>query len=203
MSYRSPLRRFPRQWFLRRNNFIIHTDVSKLKLIRSISLALALAAALFSAAPVWAVTGADILNGTILEGVECARIGAETPTSVAGQSGTKYNVAPQCNICDFVQVFVNASNLIVRVSGAIAILIFVYAGLMYLTISFSPGNLEKAKNSLKAAIIGLAFIFGAYTIMNFIIIAFVGGESSMGGFYSMVGKQQQNWGVCETSSFNK
>jgi len=175
--------------------------VAKSKSSKIISVTLAITAVILTATPVFAATAADaVLNNTILQGVTCAQTGAETPLTVAGQSSS-YKVAPKCDICDFIKIFVNASNLIISVSGAIAILIFVYAGIMYLTISFSPGNLEKAKNSIKAAIIGLAFIFGGYTIMNFVIITFVGGESSMGGFYKITG--QTNWGVCQTTSFQK
>lgn len=83
--------------------------------------------------------------------------------------------------------------MIVAFSGAVAILIFIYAGIMYLTASFNQGNLEKAKSSIKAALIGLAFIFGAYTIVNFLILTLVGGKISN---LSSVTGISEGWGVC-------
>ena len=150
---------------------------------------------LFSAAPAFAITAADAL-GPILKGVPCANVGAETATNVPGQNGSGYTAAPLCTLCDFVRIFVNASNFLVSISGAVAILIFIYAGLMYLTVSFNPANLEKAKSSVKAAIIGLAFIFGGYTIVNFVLFTIVGGDRNMTRLYSDI-TGQTSWGVCK------
>jgi hypothetical protein len=170
------------------------------KPIKSISIAMALIAAIFFATPAWAAID---MSNSILANVKCATGGAQTPTTIQGQNGpqaaTAFVASGPCGLCDFIQVFVNASNMIVAVSGAVAILMFVYAGLMYLTVSFNPANLEKAKGTLKAVIIGLAFIFGGYSIMNFVILTLIGGTDKMNMLSKITGNVSGSagWGVCQ------
>lgn len=157
---------------------------------------MALIAAVFFATP--ALAAVDLSN-SILANVKCAAGGNQianyTPT---GQKNSFVASGP-CGLCDFIQVFVNASNMIVAASGAVAILMFIYAGLMYLTVSFNPANLEKAKGTLKAVIIGLAFIFGGYSIMNFVILTFIGGTDNMNVLSKITSNVSGSagWGVCQ------
>gem|GEM_PF-5104709 len=130
----------------------------------------------------------------IFKGVECADSSGD-PVKF-GDKNTSYSAAKLCNPCDFVQVAVNVSNLIVGISGTLAILIFIYAGLMYLTASVKADNATKAKAAISAAVVGLVLIFGAYAIINFVLMTFVGGEEGMGVLYRITG--QESWGVCST-----
>lgn len=124
---------------------------------------------------------ATSLSGSLLAGVECANYGSQE----------------DCKICDMIQVLVNASNIIIAISGVIALLMFVYAGLLYLTVSAKPDHVKKAKDVLVTTVIGIVLIFGAYTIVNFVLSAF-GGTAGMGAYqaayHQVTGKN--DWGVC-------
>jgi len=169
--------------------------VKSSRFLISISLILALAGLiLIMAGPVLA----DAPSSGILKGVECAGSGA--PVDFGGENTSVYKAAKICDLCDFVQVAVNVSDLIISISGVLAILIFIYAGLMYLTVSVKPDNAAKAKSAISAAVIGLVLIFGAYAIINFVLMTFVGGESNMNLLYEMTGQGSEGWGVCKPPS---
>ncbi len=127
----------------------------------------------------------------IMAGVKCAGSGA---VSGVGQNSSVYNQAESCGLCDFVLIFINVANMIVALSGAMAVLMFVYAGVMYLTASMKPENANKAKDAIKATFIGLVIVFGAYTLINFIVITFIGGTQNMSALSSIT--KMGAWGVC-------
>lgn len=51
--------------------------------------------------------------------------------------------------------------------GALALLVFVYAGVMYMTAGGDEARVTKAKDAMKYAFIGLVLIMGAYTLTSF------------------------------------
>jgi hypothetical protein len=136
----------------------------------------------------------------LLKDVKCATRGTTGKLSGASAYSGSFEVAETCTLCDAVHVLVNASNLIVAISGALAVLMFVYAGLMMIMSYVKPAYIAQAKETIKYAIIGLAIIFGGYTVINFSLMA-LGGETNMGplaGAYKTVtGKDVGSWGVCQ------
>jgi hypothetical protein len=52
-------------------------------------------------------------------------------------------------------------------TGAIALLVFVYAGVMYMTAGGDDSQVTKAREAMKYAFIGLVLIMGAYALTNF------------------------------------
>lgn len=142
----------------------------------------------FSVAPVMAA----VPTSGLLKGVPCAGTGDVVPP-IPGQAGSTFKAAPTCGLCDMIRVAVNLSDMIVSVSGAIAVLIFVYAGIMYLMVGVKPDYAAKAKGAVSAALIGLVFIFGGYALINFTIMTLLGGDGNI--LYSITG-QTGSWGVC-------
>lgn len=61
------------------------------------------------------------------------------------------------------------------VVGAIALLVFIYAGVSYMTAGGEQARVTKAVDTMKYGIIGLALIILAYTIVSYFIKAFAGG----------------------------
>ena len=59
-------------------------------------------------------------------------------------------------------------------SGALALLIFVYGGFMWLISAGDPKKVQKGKDSFVWATIGLVVIFTAYTAVDFVIKALQG-----------------------------
>ena len=62
-------------------------------------------------------------------------------------------------------------------SGSIALLMFIYGGFMWLTSQGNTEKIEKGKQVLIWATIGLAVIFFAYTIVNAVINAITMGST--------------------------
>lgn len=70
--------------------------------------------------------------------------------------------------------------------GIIAVLLFLYAGYLYLTAQGEPNKIDRAKKIMASAIIGLVIILSAYAIAMFIIAliygtGFTGGGGGGGG----------------------
>ncbi len=58
---------------------------------------------------------------------------------------------------------------VLGIIGAIALLMFIWGGFLWLTAAGSPDKIEKGKNTLIWATFGLILIFSSYIIANFII----------------------------------
>ncbi len=72
-------------------------------------------------------------------------------------------------LSDFVLVALTVAKMILAVSGAMAVLAFVWGGFMFV---FSAGNkerVEKGKTSLIGGVIGLAIVLLAYTAVDFFL----------------------------------
>ncbi len=68
----------------------------------------------------------------------------------------------------------NISTVILGLSGSIVLLMFFYGGLMWVIAAGNPKRIEEGKQTMVRAVIGLAIIFGAYAIVNFIIAGIAG-----------------------------
>ncbi|MBU1132415.1 pilin [Patescibacteria group bacterium] len=65
--------------------------------------------------------------------------------------------------------------------GAIAIIIVMYAGALYMTSGGEPAKVEKAKKWMINGAIGLVIIFSAYAIVSFVVNRLVGAGGGGGG----------------------
>lgn len=79
------------------------------------------------------------------------------------------NVCSTCGFEDFIILGINVANIILGLSGSIALFFFVYGGLLWIISSGSSAMVEKGRKALVSAIIGLAIIFGSWMIINFTI----------------------------------
>ncbi len=75
--------------------------------------------------------------------------------------------------------------------GLIAVVLVMYAGLLWMTAQGNPEQIEKAKKLLASAVIGLAIILSAYAIAMFIVNALTG-QNGAGGVKSS-GRPTQNF----------
>jgi hypothetical protein len=72
---------------------------------------------------------------------------------------------------DFVRLAVKASQWVLGIVGSLALLMFVYGGVMFL---ISAGNSEKvaqAKGIILGAVIGIVIVFTSYMVINFVFKA--------------------------------
>lgn len=79
-----------------------------------------------------------------------------------------------CSLAEVTQVAVNIIILILGISGTVALLMFIYGGWNWVFAQGRSEFIQAGKDTMKHAIIGLAIIFGAYALINF-VIAILGG----------------------------
>lgn len=79
-----------------------------------------------------------------------------------------------CSLSQVTQLAVNFIILILGISGSVALLMFVYGGFNWVFAQGRSEYIQTGKDTMKHAVIGLAIIFGAYSIINF-LIATLGG----------------------------
>lgn len=61
------------------------------------------------------------------------------------------------------------------VLGSIALLMFIYGGFTWLTSGGAAEKIQKGKDTMVWAVLGIAITFAAYAIVNFVIGALTGG----------------------------
>jgi hypothetical protein len=66
-------------------------------------------------------------------------------------------------------------NAILGVIGSLALLMFVYGGITWMTSSGSPEKIKKGRDIIIWSVIGLAVIFFSYALVNLVIFDIIGG----------------------------
>jgi hypothetical protein len=74
-----------------------------------------------------------------------------------------------CSLDEIVQTGAAFANFLFGLSGAVALGILVYAGVLYLTAAGESKKVGKAKEMLMGAAIGLVIVFGANAIIRFVV----------------------------------
>ena len=69
---------------------------------------------------------------------------------------------------DFVLLAKKVSDIILGLSGSLALLAFIYGGVMFLISSGNNEQVSKAKSILIGAVIGLVIVFISFTVVNFV-----------------------------------
>lgn len=83
---------------------------------------------------------------------------------------------------DLVQTGINITKIILGTVGSLALLMFVYGGIMMLISSGNSEKVSQAKGIIMAAVIGLVIIFTSYIIVRFVISALEGKPSQIGNW---------------------
>ena len=58
---------------------------------------------------------------------------------------------------------------VLGLTGVIAVIMFIYGGILWMTSGGNPEQVKKGRDTLLWAVIGLAFIFFAYSLLHFIL----------------------------------
>lgn len=130
----------------------------------------------FSLAAPQKVTAAQGYSNIMSQGIIFANI-CTTPAPEDGVGDTcQCRAQGICSLAEVTQVAVNIIILILGISGTVALLMFIYGGWNWVFAQGRPEYIQTGKDTMKHAIIGLAIIFGAYALINF-VIAVLGGIS--------------------------
>lgn len=125
----------------------------------------------FSALPTatHAFTGWDgiLPNGLVPCGNNTRTLPAGAPgnTCEAGELA----VVDECGVCHMVQLAQNILTLFVFLGIVLATLLFVNAGILYLTAAGNPGNVAKAHKIFLNTVVGLMLVLAAWLIIDVVM----------------------------------
>jgi hypothetical protein len=74
-----------------------------------------------------------------------------------------------CTLNDIVQTGVNFATFVMGLSGALFFAVFIYGGALYLLSFGNKSRVQKGKDAIKGAVIGMVFVLGAWTIVNTLV----------------------------------
>lgn len=66
----------------------------------------------------------------------------------------------------------NSLDIVYFIAGAAAVIVIIFAGIMYVTSSGDAGRVAKAKNTLLYSVVGLIVAFLAFAIVNWVLDVF-------------------------------
>jgi hypothetical protein len=92
------------------------------------------------------------------------------------ESGSTANLRNPISANSVPELVGNIINVALSIVGSLALIIFIYGGFTWMLAAGNESAVEKGKNILTWATIGLVVIFASYSLVNFIINkAIVGG----------------------------
>lgn len=106
--------------------------------------------------------------------------------SIVDTSPQKYDEG-NYTVNDMVNVFVTYSQRALGIIGSIALLMFVYGGIMFLISGGSSEKVTKAKGIIIAAVVGIIIVFSSYLIIKFVLGAI--GRDDFQGEKMEIGKK--------------
>src|SRR6056297_1480142 len=89
--------------------------------------------------------------------------------SLMGYVSSSCRESGDCSFNDFIAILNGSYEIIFGIVGSVALLFFIYGGLMFL---ISEGNQEKvasAKKIVISSVIGLAIIFSSFLIVDYLL----------------------------------
>lgn len=121
--------------------------------VKTILLALAISLGVVAAVPM-SVGALDVVNGAA-----CSGQAASNPLCAERSgAGNKLN-----------QQIKNITNVILFLLGAVAVIVIIIGGLMYVVSAGDPGKAKTAKDTILYAVIGLVVALFAGAIVNFVV----------------------------------
>ncbi len=73
---------------------------------------------------------------------------------------------------DFISLLIGASQIILGLVGSLALLFFIYGGVLFLISGGSSDRITKGKTIIQNAVIGLLIVFLSYAIIQFVMTTF-------------------------------
>ena len=83
-----------------------------------------------------------------------------------------------CTVCDFIKVFTNVARLILGVSGAFALLLFIYGGFTMITSQGNQDSVKKGKDILTSTVMGIVIVLASWQITRIVLMTIVVNDSA-------------------------
>ena len=99
-------------------------------------------------------------------GFDCTK-GAEKYTAPEQESFKQYCGDYELN--DLVGIFIKVAQWILGIVGSLALLFFIYGGVMFLISGGSSEKVSKAKEILTGAVLGVVIVLTSYMIIGFVL----------------------------------
>ncbi len=90
--------------------------------------------------------------------------------SAAPKAPSSYKLSNPLGTTNLNQIAQNVINVFLGIVGALALLVFVYGGISYIIAGGTEGKVQKAKDTLKYAVVGIFFIMFAYVLTDTFIL---------------------------------
>ena len=96
-------------------------------------------------------------------------LAAVNPLQTAGNNLTNFQLATCLKTQDLPTLVGNIINAVLGIIGLVLLIYLIYGGFLWMTAGGDEGNVKKAKDMIKNAIIGLVVIMAAVSISSFVI----------------------------------
>ena len=103
----------------------------------------------------------------------CALGGLNTTSSTAGLGTVTTTPTPGAGQEQLATIIGTLINGALAISGVIFLVLIIYGGFRWMTAQGAPDEIEKAKEIIRSAIIGIVLLALAFAITNFVIHAVV------------------------------
>ncbi|PIV52161.1 hypothetical protein CO115_01270 [Candidatus Falkowbacteria bacterium CG_4_9_14_3_um_filter_36_9] len=78
---------------------------------------------------------------------------------------------PGCELNDLMSLVITISDMILKISGSLALLFFIYGGVLFLISAGNSEMVEKAKKVLIGSTVGIVIVFTSFMIIGFTLSA--------------------------------
>lgn len=99
---------------------------------------------------------------------ECGTSTGVLPSLYKGLCRTGSNEIQIKSVHDVVVVIANVTQILIAVSGGLAVIFLLIASIYYITSTGDPGRTKKARDMIQSTIIGLIIIVMAYAVIGLI-----------------------------------
>ncbi len=106
------------------------------------------------------------------------------PCGFDTNDNNKLDEAEECTLTDVIVLGNNLINFAITLSVPIFILLFMYAGFLYMTANGNPGKISDAHGLFYKGIIGFVIILSAWLIVNLIVSSLLPEDSTIETFLS-------------------
>ena len=79
------------------------------------------------------------------------------------------------------EIMGNVIKVFLSIVGVIFLVLMVYAGYLWMTAQGEEAKVEKSKDTIKAAVIGLIIVVAAYAITSFVVTGLIAASGADGG----------------------